>query len=60
MAAKLTDSQNTDTTALSGRELYHLKFSGRMASPETFGYTCILLMAENRKFIVWLPLTLLN
>jgi hypothetical protein len=33
-----TDSQNTDTTAPSGRELYHLQFSLQGASPETFGY----------------------
>jgi hypothetical protein len=42
MAAKrtrLTDSQNSDTTAPSGRELYHLQFSLQEASPETFGYT---------------------
>jgi hypothetical protein len=36
-----TDSQNCDTTAPSGRELYHLQFSLRAASPETFGYTRI-------------------
>jgi hypothetical protein len=34
-----TDSQNTDTTARSGRELYHLQFSLQAAIPETFGYT---------------------
>jgi hypothetical protein len=34
-----TDPQNSDTTALSGRELYHLQFSLRAASPETFRYT---------------------
>jgi hypothetical protein len=33
------DSQNSDTTACSGRELYHLQFSLQAASPETFGYT---------------------
>jgi hypothetical protein len=38
-----TDSQNSDTTATSGRELYHLQFSLQAASPETFGYTLILL-----------------
>jgi len=36
-----TDSQNSDTTAASGRELYHLKFSLQTASPETFGYTLV-------------------
>jgi hypothetical protein len=36
-----TDSQNSDTTAPSGRELYHLQFSRQAASPETFGYTLI-------------------
>jgi hypothetical protein len=34
-----TDSQNSDTTAPSGRELFHLQFSLQAASPETFGYT---------------------
>jgi hypothetical protein len=34
-----TDSQNSDTTAPSGRELYHLQFSFQAVSPETFGYT---------------------
>jgi hypothetical protein len=38
MAAKLQDS---DTTAPSGRELYHLHFSLQAASPETFGYTLV-------------------
>jgi hypothetical protein len=37
-----TDSQNSDTTAPSGRELYHLQFSLRAASPETFRYTLVL------------------
>jgi hypothetical protein len=36
-----TDSQNSDTTASSGRELYHLQFSLQVASPETFGYTLV-------------------
>jgi hypothetical protein len=31
-----TDSQNSDTTAPSGRELYYLQFSLQAASPETF------------------------
>jgi hypothetical protein len=41
-----TDSQNSDTTAPSGRELYHLQFLLRAASLETFGYTlvCILVL----------------
>jgi hypothetical protein len=33
-----TDSQNSDTTAPSARELYHMQFSLQEASPETFGY----------------------
>jgi hypothetical protein len=33
-----TDSQNSDTTAPSGRQLYHLQFSLQAASPESFGY----------------------
>jgi hypothetical protein len=40
-----TDSQNSDTTALSGRELYHLQFSLQAASPETFGYTLALFFS---------------
>jgi hypothetical protein len=30
-----TDSQNSNTTAPSGRDLYHLQFSVHAASPET-------------------------
>jgi hypothetical protein len=43
MTAKLTrlDSQNSDTPAPSGRELYHLQFSLQAASPETYGYTLV-------------------
>jgi hypothetical protein len=36
-----TASQNSDTTAPSGRELHHLQFSLQAASPETFGYILI-------------------
>jgi hypothetical protein len=36
-----TDSQNSDITAPSGRELYHLQFSLQAASPETFGYALV-------------------
>jgi hypothetical protein len=36
-----TGSQNSDRTAPSGRELYHLQFSPQEANPETFGYTLI-------------------
>jgi hypothetical protein len=36
-----TDSQNSDTTASSGRELYHVQFSLQAASPETFGYILV-------------------
>jgi hypothetical protein len=36
-----TGSQNSDTTAPNGRELYHLQFSLQAASPETFGYTFV-------------------
>jgi hypothetical protein len=35
------DSQNSDTTASSGRVLYHLQFSLEAASPETFGYKLV-------------------
>jgi len=37
-----SDSQNSDTTASSGRELYYLQFSFQVASPETFGHTLVL------------------
>jgi hypothetical protein len=37
MAAKLT----SDTTALSGRELYHLQLSLQADSPETFEHTLV-------------------
>jgi len=36
-----TDSQNRDTTAPSGRELYHLQFSLQVASLETSGYILV-------------------
>jgi hypothetical protein len=32
---------HSDTTAPSGRELYHLQFSLQAASPETFGHTLV-------------------
>jgi hypothetical protein len=38
-----TDSQNSDTTAPSGRKLYHLQFILQAAGPETFGYTLLQL-----------------
>jgi hypothetical protein len=43
MAAKLTrlNSQNSDTTAPSSRELYHLQFSLQAARPEAFGNTLV-------------------
>jgi hypothetical protein len=41
--AHYTESQNSDTTAPSGRELYHLQFSLQVASPETFGYTLVCM-----------------
>jgi hypothetical protein len=36
-----TDSQNSDTTAPIGRELYHLQFSLQEASSKTSGYTLV-------------------
>jgi hypothetical protein len=36
-----TDSQNSDATAPSGRELCHLQFSLQAGSQETFGYTLV-------------------
>jgi hypothetical protein len=43
MAARLTrlTKKKSDTTAPSGRELYHLQFSLQAASPETSGYTLV-------------------
>jgi len=41
------DSQNSDTTASSGRELYNLQSSLQEASPETFGYTFVLYMLSD-------------
>jgi hypothetical protein len=38
-----TDSQNSDTTAPSDRELYNLQFLLQAASPETFGYALVVL-----------------
>jgi len=38
---RYTDSQISNTTVLSGRELYHLQFLLQAASPETFGYTLV-------------------
>jgi hypothetical protein len=52
MAAKLTRlTQNNDTTAPSGRELYYLQLSLQAASPETFGYT--LLWKLSAEVNVW-------
>jgi len=54
---RLTDSQNSDTTAPSGRELYHLQFSLQAASLETFGYTLVLLLNQSIwtsfRFLFW-------
>jgi hypothetical protein len=43
-----TDSQSSDTTAPSGRELYHLQFSLQAASPETYGYTLVFPLTNKR------------
>jgi hypothetical protein len=40
------DSQNSDTTAPSGRELYHLQFSLQATNPEIFRYTLVKLSME--------------
>jgi hypothetical protein len=39
-----TDSQNSDTTAPSGRELYRLQFLLQAASLETFGYALVYII----------------
>jgi hypothetical protein len=36
-----TGSQNSDTTAPIGRELYHLQFSLQAAGPGTFGHALL-------------------
>jgi hypothetical protein len=41
-----TDSQNSDTTARGGRELYHLQFSLQAARPETFGYILVFVLGS--------------
>jgi hypothetical protein len=51
-------SQNSDTTAPSGRELYHLQFSLQAVSPETSGYTLIgahlaLLYSSRVRIFSW-------
>jgi hypothetical protein len=46
-----TDSKNSDTTAPSGRELYHLQFSLQTASPETFGYTLVSIPDINKEML---------
>jgi len=38
-----TDLQNSDTTAPSGKGLYHLQFSLQAATPETSEYTLVHL-----------------
>jgi len=44
-----TDSQNRDTTAPSGRNLYHLHFTHQGFSPENFGYTLVVLFTLTLK-----------
>jgi len=49
-----TDSQNSDTRALSGTELYHLQFCLQAASLETFGYTLVYYVAQwNGDSVIW-------
>jgi hypothetical protein len=47
------DSQYSDKTAPSGRELYHLQFSLQVASPETYGYTLVYM--DSAKKANWTP-----
>jgi len=55
MAAKLTrlTHKNSVTTALSGRELYHLQFLLQAASLETFG--CILVHDSSFGLVISYP-----
>jgi hypothetical protein len=39
-----TNSQNSNTTAPSGRELYHLQFSLQAAGQENFEYTLVYIL----------------
>jgi hypothetical protein len=41
----------SDTTAPSGRNLYHLQFSLKAASPETFGYILVFGGENTRKYL---------
>jgi hypothetical protein len=40
-----TDSQNSDKTTSSCIELYHLQFSLQAASPESYGYTVVVVQS---------------
>jgi hypothetical protein len=53
MATKLTWLIKYDTTAPSGRELYHLQFSLQAASPETFGYSLMFWAIASSKTLFW-------
>jgi hypothetical protein len=65
-----TDSQNSDITAPSGRKLYHLQFSLQADSPETFGYTLVVIryyiegrsweFFSSRPERLWVPPSLLS
>jgi hypothetical protein len=46
-----TDSPNSDTSARSGRGLYHLEFSLQVASPETFRYNLVYSYLSLADFI---------
>jgi hypothetical protein len=45
------DSQNSETTAPNGREVYHLQFSLQVASPETFGYALVFSILAPSTFM---------
>jgi hypothetical protein len=45
-------SKNSDTTAPSGRELYHLQFSMQVASPENYGYTFVHVHSDRYIIII--------
>jgi hypothetical protein len=52
-----TDSQNRDTTASGGRQLYHLQFPLQAASPKTFGYTHIYALGSIKHELKCVKLT---
>jgi hypothetical protein len=49
----LTLVQNSDTTARSSRELYHLQFFLQASSPETFGFTLVRCLRSSAVIVCY-------